>query len=286
MRAKNEMDSRLYLRLVRACFILAAVVLAFGVGKWMQRDVYAGSSLDGGTYKASKIAGTNWTVNGDITIEMDEDATLGTLDATGHDITIKGNKTLTISGNTNLIEVDNLTVEDTTLKMTVNEAASDATYAIYADNDISLKNVNLEIDNPAGEGIYADAGDIIIEGSSVKIDSYRTCIDVDGDNLNVNETELNLKASKNGGLRVHRNVYIRNSKGNIDSVYGNWAVSGNGDVVNCLYPYIIASVHIFDCDWINAFHAKAWSKSSNEKDLASALLRAKEILVKSKKFKL
>ena len=58
MRTKNEMDSRLYLRLVRACFILAAVVLAFGVGKWMQRDVYAGNSKPGGTYKVSELAGT------------------------------------------------------------------------------------------------------------------------------------------------------------------------------------------------------------------------------------
>lgn len=86
--------------------------------------------------------------------------------------------------------------------------------------------------------------------------------------------------------KIEEQFHYYNIKSGIDSVYGNRAVSGNGDVVNCLYPYIIASVHIFDCDWINAFHAKAWSKSSNEKDLASALLRAKEILVKSKKFKL
>ncbi|MBQ9062035.1 MAG: carbohydrate-binding domain-containing protein [Eubacterium sp.] len=201
MRAKNEMDSRLYLRLVRACFILAAVVLAFGVGKWMQRDVYAGSNLSGGAHKASEIAGeTNWTVTGDIVIEMDEDATLGTLDATGHDITIKGNKTLTIKGNSTLIAANNITVEDTTLKLTVNEGASDDTNAVNVKNDISLKNVNLEIDNPRGEGIYADYGDgdVILQGSSVRIDSEYDCIDSKHD-INVNSTGLFLK-SNNGGL--------------------------------------------------------------------------------------
>ena len=122
MRAKNEMDSRLYLRLVRACFILAAVVLAFGVGEWMHRDVFAGDSKPGGTYKASELAGTeNWQFNGDVTIEMDIDASFMSLNAAGYDITIKGKKTLTINGNNTLLLAENLMVEDTTLNLKVSE---------------------------------------------------------------------------------------------------------------------------------------------------------------------
>lgn len=30
-----------------------------------------------------------------------------------------------------------------------------------------------------------------------------------------------------------------NIQANIDSVYGNWAVSTNGNVVKCLFPYAI-----------------------------------------------
>ena len=35
-----------------------------------------------------------------------------------------------------------------------------------------------------------------------------------------------------------------NIQADIDSVYGNWAVSTDGDVVNCLYPYAILAIHI------------------------------------------
>ena len=243
MRAKNEMDSsRLYLRLVRACFILAAVVMAFGVGEWMQRDVYAGAELSAGTYKASKIAGeTNWTVTGNIVIEMDEDATLGTLDATGHDITIKGNKTLTINWRTTLIRADNLTVEDTTLKLTVNEAAADHTDAIYVYKDVSLKNVNLEINNPKGEGIRADEGDIIIEGGSIKIDSESYSIDADDGNININKAEVDLKSINSRPLWAQKNIYIRNSNANIDTEDGIYAEEGDISIdnselqINCRY---------------------------------------------------
>ena len=63
--------------------------------------------------------------------------------------------------------------------------------------------------------------DVIIEGSSVKIDSEYKCIDVGWGDFNVNETELNLKA-KNGSraISAHKKVFIQNSKGTIDAGYG------------------------------------------------------------------
>ena len=63
----------------------------------------------------------------------------------------------------------------------------------------------------------------------------------------------------------------------VDSVYGNWAVSTDGDVVNCLYPYAILAIHFEDADWIMKMKAKVWFKPECEDDLKSALNRAKEI---------
>ena len=242
MRTKNEMDSRLYLRLVRACFILAAVVLAFGVGKWMQRDVYAGNSKPGGTYKVSELAGTeNWQFTGDVTIEMDKDASFMSLDADGYDLTIKGNKTLTINGNTILIDAYKLTVEDTTMKLTVNEGASGLIDAISVQSDVALKNVNLEIDNPKSEGIYSTKGDIIIEGGSVKIDSESYCIDTEDDDININKAEVDLKSINTRPLWAQKNIYIRNSNVNIDTEDGIYADAGDISIdnselkINCRY---------------------------------------------------
>ena len=64
----------------------------------------------------------------------------------------------------------------------------------------------------------------------------------------------------------------------IDSVYGNWAVSTDGDVVNCLYPYAILSIHFKDTDWRKKMKTKVWFKPECEEALAEALARAKEIL--------
>ena len=61
MKMNREIDSRLCLRFVRACFILAALVLAFGMGEWMHMDVYAGDSLPAGTYKVRELS-DGWTV--------------------------------------------------------------------------------------------------------------------------------------------------------------------------------------------------------------------------------
>lgn len=64
----------------------------------------------------------------------------------------------------------------------------------------------------------------------------------------------------------------------VDSVYGNWAVSTDGDVVNCLYPYAILAIHLKDTDWMEKMKTKVWFKPECEESLRKALTRAKEII--------
>ncbi len=64
----------------------------------------------------------------------------------------------------------------------------------------------------------------------------------------------------------------------IDSVYGNWAVSTEGDVVNCLYPYAILSFHIYDVDWIEIIGRKVWFRSECKENLKQALDRAMNLI--------
>lgn len=63
----------------------------------------------------------------------------------------------------------------------------------------------------------------------------------------------------------------------IDSVYGNWAVSNEGDVVNYVYPYAIMKIHLYDRDWIKAMRAKVWFTETCVQDLEKAIERAKII---------
>ena len=64
----------------------------------------------------------------------------------------------------------------------------------------------------------------------------------------------------------------------IDSVYGNWAVSTDGDVVNCLYPYAIMAIHFKDTDWMEKMKTKVWFKPECEESLSKALERAEELI--------
>lgn len=50
--------------------------------------------------------------------------------------------------------------------------------------------------------------------------------------------------------KVIEQFHYFNIHADIESVYGNWAVSADGDVVNCLYPYAILSIHFNDINWI------------------------------------
>ncbi len=78
--------------------------------------------------------------------------------------------------------------------------------------------------------------------------------------------------------KILEQFHYFNIQSNIDSVYGNWAVSSDGDVVNCLYPYAILAIHLKDIDWIEKMKAKVWFKPECEDTLSKALDSAKEIL--------
>lgn len=83
--------------------------------------------------------------------------------------------------------------------------------------------------------------------------------------------------------KILEQFHYFNIQSEIDSVYGNWAVSKDGDVVNCLYPYAILSIHFMDNNWLEKIRLKVWYKSECEIDLINALNRAKAILVENGK---
>lgn len=77
--------------------------------------------------------------------------------------------------------------------------------------------------------------------------------------------------------KISEQFHYFNIQSDVDSVYGNWAVSVNGDVVNCLYPYAILAVHCMDADWMEKLKTKVWFKPECETAIKQALRRAKEI---------
>lgn len=86
-----------------------------------------------------------------------------------------------------------------------------------------------------------------------------------------------MMASQN---KVLEQFHYFNINSDVDSTYGNWAVSTGGDVINCLYPYAILAIHYNDCDWEMKLRQKVWFKPECEENLKQALRRAKEILSK------
>ena len=83
--------------------------------------------------------------------------------------------------------------------------------------------------------------------------------------------------------KIKEQFHYFNIQSDIDSVYGNWVVSTNGDVVNCLYPYAILAIHFEDVDWIEKMKQKVWFRPECEDDLQKALERANEIIKKKNK---
>ena len=77
--------------------------------------------------------------------------------------------------------------------------------------------------------------------------------------------------------KVLEQFHYFNIQADVDSVYGNWAVSTEGDVVNCLYPYAILAIHFKDADWLGKMKTKVWFKPECEEALRKALKRACEI---------
>lgn len=78
--------------------------------------------------------------------------------------------------------------------------------------------------------------------------------------------------------KVEQQFHYFNIQADIDSVFGNWAVSTDGDVVNCLYPYAILAIHFKDTDWVKKLKTKVWFKPECELSLQQALARAEEII--------
>ncbi len=78
--------------------------------------------------------------------------------------------------------------------------------------------------------------------------------------------------------KIREQFHYFNIQSDIDSVFGNWVVSSDGDVVNSLYPYAILSIHLEDTDWLNKLKTKVWFRPECEQNLQNALERAKTIL--------
>jgi hypothetical protein len=79
--------------------------------------------------------------------------------------------------------------------------------------------------------------------------------------------------------KIKEQLHYFNIQADIDSVYGNWAVSTDGDVVNCLYPYAILAIHFNDADWMEKMRTKVWFRPECEESLRNAINRAKQILL-------
>lgn len=78
--------------------------------------------------------------------------------------------------------------------------------------------------------------------------------------------------------KILEQFHYFNIQADIDSVYGNWAVSKDGDVVNSVFPFAILSIHLNDDDWIEKMKTKVWFKPECEDSLQKALNRAKELI--------
>ena len=78
--------------------------------------------------------------------------------------------------------------------------------------------------------------------------------------------------------KVIEQFHYFNIQADVDSFFGNWAVSTDGDVVNYLYPYAILAIHFRDADWMEKVKTKVWFRPECEDALCKALNRAKEIL--------
>lgn len=74
--------------------------------------------------------------------------------------------------------------------------------------------------------------------------------------------------------KIIEQFHYFNIKADIDSVFENWAVSTEGDVVNSVYPYAILAIHLKDKDWIEKMKTKVWFKPECENALKQALKRA------------
>jgi hypothetical protein len=78
--------------------------------------------------------------------------------------------------------------------------------------------------------------------------------------------------------KVLEQFHYFNIESEVDSVFGNWAVSKDGDVVNSVYPYAILAIHLKDTDWMEKIKTKVWFRPECEQHPKQAVQRANELL--------
>lgn len=79
--------------------------------------------------------------------------------------------------------------------------------------------------------------------------------------------------------KILEQFHYFNIHSEIDSVYGNWVVSTDGDVVNYVFPYAIFSIHLKEKDWKYELKKKVWFRTECEESLDRAIERANEIII-------
>lgn len=83
---------------------------------------------------------------------------------------------------------------------------------------------------------------------------------------------MNIKAKK-----IQEQLHYFNIHSEMDSVYGNWIVTKNGDVVNFEYPIAVLSVHLYDQEWQKQIEGKEWLDSSYKEEFKKAIKRARNL---------
>ncbi|MBR3374984.1 MAG: fibronectin type III domain-containing protein [Firmicutes bacterium] len=172
---RKEREMRVTFKKIAILAIIFAIAFAFipdmGVSK-----AYAGDSIDGGTYKASELkiyAGENLFCSGDITIVMDTDLELWTLNS-DYDITIKNSGStkhkLTFNGKDAGIKGKNLSMDGISLNVDhVPEGdIGGGTIAVYATNNVKISNSKVLI-HTSGDGIISYQGSVTIENTELNL---------------------------------------------------------------------------------------------------------------------
>ncbi len=85
---------------------------------------------------------------------------------------------------------------------------------------------------------------------------------------------------ENNKEKIIEQFHYFNINSEIDSVFGDWAVSKEGDIVNILYPYVIFSFLLNEKDWKVEVESEVWFKLEYTNSLILALDRAKDIILK------
>ena len=89
---------------------------------------------------------------------------------------------------------------------------------------------------------------------------------------------LNIEDYMNMVNKIDEQFHYFNIKSGVDSVFGNWAVSCDGDVVNYVYPYAIFANHLKEERWMEIIITKVWHKDDDIINLKAAIDRACQLV--------